>query len=477
MSTLPDYRFMMPAPLGSSLLRRFIVLSLLLHIMLVMLFGDTGNSGGATRSERLWGAFRATLAPAASGPGLKLDRKVDIGNLAARPPEDPPSAQSPRPAVEAVTPASMPSATIRETREGAMAAPPQPGAAATTEVLPYIAKEVDKPTSSFVVAPPSSTPPVVAPAAERPRLLPLQNIDAVATPSPARELAPFVAPKPPEEAPVLPRLVPLPAATIGREAAPPTLMPRILPELPTPALAPMTPARIERETVAPIEPPSRALPPAPLPLTVPAPLAPVKVESESAAAGQPLPLLLPVPAATSTPSELRSYVPPAPTRPATLPRELPAANEAPTTAPPAATPTEVPLRPPARIDTDTLPRQPAEALTVTPPSPASSAGPAISADNPALSRDAPSAGAPRLDLDAMRNRARDMGSARASEGSGPRTVLPFPTPSPEVLKSKEARIFDKALKRPDCRDAYAGFGLAAVVPLVADAISNKGCKW
>ena len=81
--------------------------------------------------------------------------------------------------------------------------------------------------------------------------------------------------------------------------------------------------------------------------------------------------------------------------------------------------------------------------------------------------------APRIDLDSVRQRAREI----AREGMGARTLLPFDVKGKEAIKRKEQQAFDKALKRPDCRDAYAGMGLAAVVPLLWDAVSEKGCKW
>ena len=51
-------------------------------------------------------------------------------------------------------------------------------------------------------------------------------------------------------------------------------------------------------------------------------------------------------------------------------------------------------------------------------------------------------------------------------------MLPRP---PE--KNKLADGIDKSAKS-DCRDAYAGAGLLAVVPLVVDAVKkDSGCKW
>jgi hypothetical protein len=80
---------------------------------------------------------------------------------------------------------------------------------------------------------------------------------------------------------------------------------------------------------------------------------------------------------------------------------------------------------------------------------------------------------PKIDLDAVRSRAREI----ASEGSGPRTLFAFPTVPKEAPKKSIEKIFDKALQRPDCKDAYADMGLAAVVPLIRDTIKNDKCKW
>jgi hypothetical protein len=57
-------------------------------------------------------------------------------------------------------------------------------------------------------------------------------------------------------------------------------------------------------------------------------------------------------------------------------------------------------------------------------------------------------------------------------------VLPL-LPRPPELPDKLARDIDKAAKA-DCRTAYQGLGLLAVVPLAADALGGgkgSGCKW
>ena len=81
--------------------------------------------------------------------------------------------------------------------------------------------------------------------------------------------------------------------------------------------------------------------------------------------------------------------------------------------------------------------------------------------------------APRLDLEATRQRAREI----ASDGSAYRGFVPAIPPPPAVdRKSKLADAIDKAQK-PDCRDAYAAMGLLAVPALVVSTVGNGGCRW
>jgi hypothetical protein len=79
------------------------------------------------------------------------------------------------------------------------------------------------------------------------------------------------------------------------------------------------------------------------------------------------------------------------------------------------------------------------------------------------------ASAPRLNLDIARPRGGEL-SNQSSRGA-----LQLMPRLPEV-KSKLAQDIEKAAK-PDCRTAYAGAGLLAAVPLAADALRDKGCKW
>jgi len=77
---------------------------------------------------------------------------------------------------------------------------------------------------------------------------------------------------------------------------------------------------------------------------------------------------------------------------------------------------------------------------------------------------------PRLNLELQRPRGGEL-SRFSSTG-----VLPL-LPRPPELPDKLAKDIKKAAK-PDCKDAYAGAGLLAVVPLAVDALrKDGGCKW
>jgi hypothetical protein len=54
-------------------------------------------------------------------------------------------------------------------------------------------------------------------------------------------------------------------------------------------------------------------------------------------------------------------------------------------------------------------------------------------------------------------------------------LVPLLAP-PADKDSKLKKDVEKA-QRADCRDAYAGVGILAVIPLVADAARDKGCKF
>ncbi len=85
---------------------------------------------------------------------------------------------------------------------------------------------------------------------------------------------------------------------------------------------------------------------------------------------------------------------------------------------------------------------------------------------PALPASAP----PRLNLQLARPRG---GEISRGQGGGMLAVLPRP---PEVGEKLGEQIAKTA--KPDCRQAYAGAGLLAVVPLAVEALrKDSGCKW
>lgn len=110
----------------------------------------------------------------------------------------------------------------------------------------------------------------------------------------------------------------------------------------------------------------------------------------------------------------------------------------------------------------------------TPDAIASSAAPrrllTLPAATPATGSDDAS---PHLDLDAVRNMARESG----------RSAYPRPAPAANALATPAgendtplARAIGKAA-RPDCRTAHADAGLLALAYLAKDALLDKGCKW
>ena len=70
------------------------------------------------------------------------------------------------------------------------------------------------------------------------------------------------------------------------------------------------------------------------------------------------------------------------------------------------------------------------------------------------------------------NLARPRGGEVSRDGG--RSVLNL-LPHPPERKGKLEEGIEKSAKK-DCRDAYSGFGLLAVIPLVANAVTEK-CKW
>jgi hypothetical protein len=83
---------------------------------------------------------------------------------------------------------------------------------------------------------------------------------------------------------------------------------------------------------------------------------------------------------------------------------------------------------------------------------------------------APASAPPRLNLELPRMRGGELSRGAVSG------VLPL-LPRPPEIPGKLGREIERAAK-PDCRTAYNGAGLLAVVPLALDAVRKEGgCKW
>lgn len=87
--------------------------------------------------------------------------------------------------------------------------------------------------------------------------------------------------------------------------------------------------------------------------------------------------------------------------------------------------------------------------------------------------EAPAAATPLLDPETLHAEIRQNLRKEARKRAQPPAYLRAEQPEP---KSKLGRDIEQAI-RPDCQTAYAGAGLLAVVPLVIDAVRDKGCKW
>ncbi len=499
-------------------LDQFVLLSLLLHVLLIALFGNTGDFGTAG-ATRVWGALQVRMQRFQSESGAGPEMDAGAANLRLSTGlNSVPAEQKQAERVEGRETAPVPAEALSGSTASSPEAPPIPepaaGAAANSderqvEIPPLLATEPAVVTSDFVVpkARPGAAPApsalhlpemaplpsadvsglksahdfAAAPAENTQRaLLPPPIVDTRQTPPVAKEFAPpLPLPKPRE----LPYLTPPSAerATVNnREFAPP---PQVTPREPlraAPSMQPVAPAEASKEFLPPVS--TRrslpALPPATVEPAAPAPTQPDFAPAPDVNTREALPPIERL-APETAPREL---TPPAleKLRPAPAPATTPAA---PATAHSAAIPNaaSAPAAPttPAPVTTSGTDRAAPAGARKTPP-PGDPGAPPGAAGNPADTagtlRGTPPGTTPQnLDLDAIRARARDLG--RESTASGPRTLLPFPTLPKDPNKKDIEKAFDKSLKRPDCKDAYAEHGLAAVLPLVRDTLTNEGCKW
>jgi hypothetical protein len=436
-------------------LLQFVLLSMLLHVLLIVLFGNP--AGGTRRGEEWWGPLDVTLrrlspepgsgfrrAPGAETgtPSVSLQRRSAGTADANRLERVPEPVIAPEPSQEAAPAQPAPAQALPRLYRPAPEEVDKPLMPPT--VAPAEIERVAPPRIERELAPPLELPPRAVPAA------PAARIERVAPPQIERKLAPPVE-LPPLAVPAAPaapieRVAP---PQIERELAPPVeLPPRAVPMAPAAPIERVAPPQIERELAPPVE-----LPPRAVPTTPAAPIervAPARIEREFAPPVE-------APAPRREPGAAAPQLPRA--APAAVPRSPPGENISPVerAAPPVAPALPQPQRaaplPPSRFGTPDADEE---------------------IFQPRRDVGAPPSEAPRIDLDAARKKAaREI----VREGSGSRGVFTIPSPPLLEKKSKEAMAMEKAIK-PDCRTAYANMGLLAVPVLVASAIAADGsCRW
>jgi Meckel syndrome type 1 protein len=444
---------------------RFVLLSALLHIWLVVLFGDA--SGGRRDSASWSRTFVATLerdATAKAGtPGTRGGAAQSLPvPIAAASLLSPAPAQAPAKVSEDVAASpNKPMTEVASSSASASTEVPAPLKPLEIEKIPAIAVEV-----SGAVTPFSIAPIVVQPL------------------SPAvSSIAPAVSPIPPLRASTAPAVS---AGEVGFAVYVPPIVERAAvattpaPVLATPALPALAKPQVEREFATYVAPPVVPAVPAPsvtldaMALPSPSVVAPA-APSVQVAAPRPVDV---VPIATEP-------IAPLTLSPATKVLEIyqPRAVDVsvnPASSAPSAVAARESSASAAQSEGKTAAGSAATATTLSPSSTGAGASALLNAPLPLPAPLTPfpsptgsPANAPRLDLDQLRRQARDV----AKEGGGSRALLPFPTVAKEAQKKDMEKIFDKALKRPDCKEAYADLGLLAVVPLLRDAAKDGGCKW
>lgn len=405
-----------PQPAAPAPLAQCLLLAALLHLWLVVLLGNAAG-GTAEPGQGVWGAINVRLR----------------GPVAEAPPAVP---QPP------VLPGGAPGQAAAERWGGAVRSPQvqaheEPGA----EKLGHWGPQ------------PQPAPAAVGELTSAPILTPLELPALPAAPEALPATAPPVRLR--DALPASPaRVEALPPARAEPTAAPRAIAPALAAPLPAPQATPL-----------------RALPAAPPPRAAAdqAPALPQPAALEPAAAALPeiaLPQSQPAMPALAAEPELRPLQPAVP-----LATPLPAAPSAlAPMAQPAATA-------PALSAVPAGPAAPAALPRVALPAAASEGGTAASLDAGArvghdVATPASNAASvlPRLNLELARPRGGELARGAA------RGALPV-LPRPPELDDKLARDIEKAAKA-DCRKAYAGAGLLAVVPLAADALGKSGgCKW
>jgi len=399
---------------GRPSLAQFVVLSLLLHAFFILLFGSP--SGGSADGRAAWGRLDVTIR----GPLLNAGVGRETVARPALPLPGTELLEKRERRREAAKKAAEPPPVQPDLEAPKIAEVPVPApiapAAPAAPATPATADLMTAPRIHPAWAPRKAEEPAMAPPVEiaAPRPLPVIPTTTLEATG-ASAVAPSLAP--PVEIKAPPRPVPVIAAPALRESGVPALAPAFAP--PVEIAAPPTPA--------------------PLPAISAPSLQPVQVPAAAPVMAPPVEL-----------APIRPYDPPAP-------------------APAIAQP---PAGSPAAPDA----ARPAERV---PPREAVRDGGGASRDSPIFNNlrrppsTAPLPGAePRIDLEAAKARAREI----AREGTGNRALLPFPMPPAPEKKTKEQIAIENA-RKPECKDAYKGLGLLAVVPLIANEFGEGNCRW
>lgn len=496
-------------PADPRLLQRCLLLAVLLHVWLVLVFGNA--PGTAAPGQGVWGSLTVKLL-GRSGTGDPTDAPRDWRDNGpagdgrqqraggqVRAAEPPPGTEPGAAELGRWHPREVPPEAAHS-EAWSTATPAPPGAATLT--LPEGFRPIERqalapPHAAALPSTPTALPATVgrleAPAAAVAPLTPAPSLrmnGAAAEPPPVPELPAAVG-----RLEAAPAAAALPRATDLRVAPQPAVPAPASADLPAPVQrleAPAGSATPERVLPRPDE--LRTLPAATAaapPADTDLPSAVQRLEGPTAEAATVTPL--------SQPGELRSPGARPPASTAALPsaQDLPAPVQrlespdagsavqrlqaAPAARPlPSAAAGELPSLAGALPGQVSAPAGPARGD----PNPLPSPSPSPSAANGALagSPDAGSrlgrdlavppsaaASAPRSPLNLSLPRGGEMASRR-----GPGLVELLPQP-PERKSKLEQSIEDATNK--DCRKAYANAGLLAVVPLAVDAARGKGCKW
>ena len=467
-----------PALLERPSIWRFVLLSLLLHVWLVVLFGDA--SGGRRDSANWSRTFFATLE---RGATAKTDTLSTRGGAAqSRPapviatplPSPSPAPSSvPAPATVSEDVAASPNKPTTEVTGASTSAAsevPTPLKPIEIEKIPAIAVEVSGAVTPFSVAPILVEPLPAAASSKAPMIAPIPPLRSTAEPAVRAGETGFAIYVPPivERATALvkpaqilatPTLPTLAKPQVEREFAT-YVAPPVVPTAPSPSVAIDATSMQVPAVIAPAAPAVQVAAPRPVEVVptvaepiVAEPIAPLTIRPATKALESYQPRAVDAPKTLATPATavvpgVDATVGAAQTSGKTPPGSAASAITAAPTSTGAGTPAllnaplPLPLPPPA--SPLQLPMQ-----------------------------GGPPASVPRLDLDQLRRQARDA----ARDGSGSRALLPFPMVAKEAPKKDMEKIFDKALKRPDCKEAYSDLGLLAVLPLIRDAAKDGGCKW